>query len=450
MRGVRSLQGRLLVLVLGLVLASWAAVAAITWRGVRHELDELLDAHLAQAAALLVAQQLGEGDEEHALDAPMLHKYAPRVAFQVFQEGGLHLRSANAPLAPMLPGQGGRADGFHDVHIDGVAWRVFGTVARRGETTVLVGEQKASRSTILRAVLAGTLQPMLLGLPVLALSVWAAVAGGTAPLRRAAAALRARGAGDLSPVAVGKVPTELAPLLEALNAMFERLGELLDSERRFTADAAHELRTPIAAIRAQAQVALEEVDDVNRRRALRQAMDGCDRASRVIEQLLTLSRLEAEPASRLQAVDLAALSREVVAEVAASAPAAQHALGLDVQPGSCQVAGNPTLLKVLMRNLLDNALRYSPRGSAVQVRLQPVGAGGLRWSVGDEGPGMGAADIARLGERFFRVSQTAATGSGLGWSIVRRIAAAHGVELQVTARQPSGLEVALLFSHNGA
>ena len=129
-----------------------------------------------------------------------------------------------------------------------------------------------------------------------------------------------------------------APLLEALDALFERLGWLLNSERRFNA---------------------------SRRRALRQAMDGCDRASRVLEQLPTLSRLEAEPASRPQPVDLAALSREVVAELAASAPAAQHALGLDVQAGLCQVAGNPTLLKLLMRNLLDNALRYSPRGRAV-------------------------------------------------------------------------------------
>jgi two-component system sensor histidine kinase QseC len=143
------------------------------------------------------------------------------------------------------------------------------------------------------------------------------------------------------------------------------------------------------------------------------------------------------------------LARQALADAAESPQNRGHALALEAD-SAIQAQGDPLLAQVLLRNLLDNALRYSPRGSAVQVRLQPAGAGGLRWSVGDEGPGMDAADIARLGERFFRVSQAAAPGSGLGWSIVRRIAAAHGVELQVTARQPTGLEVAVLFPRIGA
>ncbi len=461
---LRSLQGRLLALVLSLVLGLWLISAAVVWRDARQELDELLDAHLAQAAALLVAQQVHEledEDDDRGIDAPSLHRYAPKVAFQVFHEGRLVLRSAQAPLTPMVAdadlgehkARRHSREGFSDVRLDGQAWRVFSTRGAERDVQVHVGEQIDSRAAILRAVLRGALWPLLLALPLLALALWWAVRRGTRPLRELGQRLAERQPQDLQPVQLGAdTPSEMAPLLEALNRLFERIAELLAAERRFTADAAHELRTPIAAIRTQAQVALGESDDALRRHALQATLQGCDRATRLVDQLLTLARLEAGAQPAGTPVELRALAQRVLAELAPAALARGQDLTLEA-PEPCPVNGNDTLLAVLLRNLADNALRYSPPGAQVLVRLA-AGDGRVRLTVADSGPGLAEADLARLGERFFRVldagHSASQSGSGLGWSIVRRIAAAHGAGVRV-ARSPAlgGLEVVVEFAQAG-
>lgn len=218
-------------------------------------------------------------------------------------------------------------------------------------------------------------------------------------------------------------------MVASLNDLFGRIGSLLEAERRFTADAAHELRTPIAAIRIQAQVALGEADAAQRQHALQATLDGCDRATRLVEQLLTLSRLESEAALGMAAVDLGALAQRVLAELVPKALANGQTLELEAADG-CIVAGEETLLAVLVRNLADNALRYSPPGAHVLADLRRAD-GTIVLSIEDSGPGLSEAERARLGERFFRVAGTAASGSGLGWSIVRRIAAVHQFDLRV-------------------
>jgi len=426
----RSLQGRLMALMLCVVVVVWLATAVLTWMDARHELDELLDSHLAQAASLLVVQQTQEiEDDDRSVDAPTLHRYAPKVAFQVFHENRLTLRSANAPTAPMVELQKRFRAGFKTVQIGGTAWRVFGTHGAERDVQVYVGEQINSRNDILWAVLRSTLWPMALALPLLAAALWWAVYRGVAPMRKLGHALAERRPQALHTVTVDDAPLEMAPMIAALNGLFERIATLLESERRFTADAAHELRTPIAAIRAQAQVALGEADDALRRQALHNTLEGCDRATRLVEQLLTLSRLEAAAMPTAAPVDLSALSRRVVAELAPRAIGKNQTLALEAtQP--CSLAGNETLLAVLVRNLVDNAVRYSPPSARVKVSVQ-CQAGRVAFSVEDSGPGMAEADCQRLGERFFRVTGSDESGSGLGWSIVRRIACVHGLDLQV-------------------
>jgi len=435
-----SLQGRLVGLVVGLVAALWIAVTAFVWVETRHELDELHDGHLAQAAALLVAQNLREIEDDAPVDAPLLHRYAPRVAFQVWHEGRLALRSANAPTAPMVSAPGRSASGFETIEIDGHGWRVFATRGAERDVQVYVGERSDARAAILRAVLRGLLAPLALALPLLALAGWWAVRRGLLPLRRLGDTLAQRRPDALLPVALDDVPSEMAPMLAALNDLFVRIAALMETERRFTADAAHELRTPIAAIRAQAQVALGEADDAARRHALEATVEGCDRATRLVEQLLTLSRLEAGGAPARAPVDLVALARTVVAALAPQAIAHGQDLGLDAPP-ACQVPGDETLLAVLLRNLVDNALRYSGAGAAVQVRVERHGAQ-ARLVIADAGPGIAEADRARLGERFFRVLGSSASGSGLGWSIVERIVAVHHGSLRSgSSATLGGLEV---------
>ena len=437
----RSLQGRLLVLVLGVVAVVWLGAAVLTWRDARHELDELLDGHLAQAAALLVVQQAREIEEgEHSADAPVLHKYAPKVAFQVFHEGRLALRSPNAPELPMA--QAGRhfKTGFRTVEIGGTAWRVFAAYGAERDTQVYVSEQVASRGAILWAVLRSVLWPMLLALPALALASWGAVYSGMAPLRRLGRVLAQRRPQALQPVAMPDAPSEMQPMIGALNGLFGRIAELIDAERRFTADAAHELRTPIAAIRAQAQVALREDDPVLRRHALEATLAGCDRATRLVEQLLTLSRLEAGAAPEMALVDLGEIARQVAAEAAPRGIAKEQVIELSAD-APCRVMADATLAGVLIRNLVDNAILYSPERAKVRLAVSRSD-GFVRLTVHDSGSGLAPADAARLGERFFRGLGTGVSGSGLGWSIVRRIAGVHGATVNTgTSQQLGGLSV---------
>lgn len=434
-----SLQARLLALVLGLVAIVWLGAAAATWIDARHELDELLDGHLAQAAALLVVQQAGEGgDDDDVADAPSLHKYAPRVAFQVFHGGRLVMRSANAGATPMSS----ITRGFETVRLTGGSeWRVFATRVDQGNVQVYVGERIEMRNDILRAVLRSLLWPLFFALPLLALAAWWAVRQGLAPLRQLSRLLDQRRAQALEPVVLDHAPLEMVPLLKALNQLFERIGGMVESERRFTADAAHELRTPIAAIRAQAQVAMGAgADEAQRQHALQATLAGCDRATRLVEQLLTLSRLEAAPAAPMATLDLSALTRRVAAELAPVALARQQKLELEA-PARCDVAGDDMLLGVLVRNLLDNAMRYSPDGATIRIDVSREDGAALL-QLQDSGAGMSEAQMARLGERFYRVLGSDQPGSGLGWSIVRRIAQVHGAQVAVArSRALGGLAV---------
>jgi len=344
------------------------------------------------------------------------------VVFQVWHDDVLALRSANAPAQPMSRYR----RGFATLAIDGIEWRVFAARGAESDTQVYVGEQIASRAGILWAVMRGALWPMAVALPLLTVLGWWAVREGLLPMRRLSQIIARREAHALAPVAVADAPTEMLPLIASLNGLFQRIAALLESERRFTADAAHELRTPIAAIRVQAQTALISVDDASRRHALQATLAGCDRAAHLVGQLLLLSRLEQQTdAPPAAAVDLSILTRQVVAELAKHGARQESVVAARAQE-SCVIDGDQALLAVLVRNLVDNAIRYSPRGARIRIAVAKED-GCTRLHVEDGGPGMSEEQLARLGERFFRVLGSDQVGSGLGWSIVRRIAAATDV-----------------------
>ena len=437
LRRLKSLQARLLAPLLALLTVVWLGAASMIWFDTRHELDELLDGHLAQAAALLVMQQGAAHETDRAQEAPMLHKYEPKVAFQVFHEGRLVMHSSNAGSTPISS----QAEGFSSVRLgDDDQWRVFATRGSESDVQVYVGEQTESRDSILWAVLQGVLLPLILALPLLALLGWWAVRQGLAPVRQLVQLLGRRTPQALEPLELTHLPSEMQPMVQALNALFQRIEQMMISERRFTADAAHELRTPIAGIRAQAQVALGAGDDdAQREHALQSTLAGCDRATRLVEQLLTLARLEAAPATPGAAgerLDLSALARRVAANLAPTALARHQLLELDADaPGP--VSGDETLIGVLLRNLIDNALRYSPDHAQVWVSVA-VESGQTVLRVHDSGAGMTGPEMARLGERFFRVLGSEQPGSGLGWSIVKRIAAVFDAQVEVSRSEKLG------------
>ena len=424
-----SLQQRLITRTLGAVLVVWMGTAAFVGYEAQHEVDELLDAHLAQSAALLVVQQNATpDDDEPLLDAPTLHKYAHRVAYQVFDEGRLVMHSPNVAHTPMAQ----HTEGFETLTLaDGNAWRIFAAPGRTREVQIYVAERVDSRDEILRAVLRGFLPPLTLALPLLLVGLWWNVRDGLHPLQRLRQLLLKRDTQALDPVRLPDTPQEVQPLLDALNDLLHRLAQRMETERRFTADAAHELRTPIAAIRAQAQVALSAgTNDNVRQLALQDALLGCDRASRVVEQLLTLARVEGPQDVSAESFRLDQLAQQILADFTPEALRRGQTLAL-IAPDALTVKGQSTLWHILLRNLLDNALRYSPDGATVHIQAQRLENGQVELTVQDSGPGLAPADLTRLGERFFRVLGTSATGSGLGWSIVRHIAALQHIEVAV-------------------
>ena len=420
-----SLKRRLLLGVLAVVAAVWLATATYSYLDARHEVNELLDAHLAQSASLIVAQvghDLEEIDLEHA---PNGDRRAAHVAFQVWERGTvLRLHSAGAPSSRLSALE----EGYSDATIGGRRWRVFSTWDAGHRILVQIAERDETRREIAAGIAANLLLPLLFALPVLALFVWLGIGRAVSPLDRLGQDAQARRADDLHPFAEQGAPREVLPLVRSLNALFERVARLIENERRFTADAAHELRTPLAALKTQAQVAKAAQDETSRRHALDGVIEGCDRATRLVEQLLTLARLEPQAAHPTERFDLAGLAREVIAELAPFALAKEVEIELR-RADPVAVEGQRALLSVLLRNLVDNAVRYSPRGSGVKVDVA-AGGEGATLCVTDAGPGVAPGERARLGQRFYRVLGTGEPGSGLGISIAQRIAELHSARLR--------------------
>jgi len=438
-----SLQARTTLLVVAVTSAVWISASAAMWLDTRRELAMLLDAHLTQAASFLATGRRGEDEElEHGRSAVM-RPYAPRVAFQVFDRSTLQSKSGDAPSEPFVP-LDSQESALTTVEVKGTAWRVFSATTSDRDVRIIVAEQVAARNDIALAVLRSTLWPMLLALPLLAATVIFAVRGGLRPMKRLGDTLAARLPTALDPIPTGNTPAEMRPMVEALNGLFGRIRDLLDSERRFTADAAHELRTPIAAIRAQAQAAFTVVDAVARQHALRSTIEGCDRAARLIDQLLFLARLESGVTPDFAMLDMADLARQVLAEATPNALIKEQHLELEA-PEPYPVAGSTDLLRALIRNLVDNAIRYSQMGARISVTLGRED-GRTVVAIEDTGPGLDESERLRLGDRFYRGKASQASGSGLGWSIARRIAELHRLEVAVD-RSPElgGLRVRLTF-----
>jgi two-component system sensor histidine kinase QseC len=435
-----SLRQRLLLLVLGVMALVWGGAAVFTYLDARHELDELLDAHLAQAATLLIAQSAHELDDVETEHAPLLHKYSRNIAFQVWEKGQvLKLHSANAPAMPL----GKTTPGFSDTMIDGKHWRVFSTWDNSSELLIHVAELADMRAGLAREVIDHLLLPLWIALPLLAGLLWWVIAASLRPLVKLTQAVASRQPDSLAPLEVA-VPREVTPLIERLNHLFARIGKLIENERRFTADAAHELRTPVAGIKAQLQVAQGAGDMAERKRALDKAIQGCNRATHLIGQLLTLARLESAGTDNLQSCRLHVLVASVMAELAPTALESGARLALQGDE-NIWVNGLPALLQVLVRNLLDNAVRYTPVGTLVQVDVfRSEGKPCLR--VSDNGLGLPAEELAKISQRFYRPLGTSASGSGLGLSIVRRIAEIHQADLQIGAgAEGGGLSITVVF-----
>lgn len=443
-----SLQGRLLLLLLAGLAVVWAAMLGAGYHEITRQVGQLADLRLQQGARTLLALDLKRlarvADSDEDRSARIRHgetaDHMQPLMFQVWSRTGvLQLASDDAPAAPF-----DSSEGYATRAADGRSWRSFSVYDEHHGYWLVVLEPLAVRERPVREVAEQVGEVAFFALPVLMLLVWVGVRTGLSPLDRMSRAIGTRDAGNLDRIQLDKVPNEAAPLVEALNALLARLSRSLDRERAFTADAAHELRTPLAAIRVQAEVALNAQDDASRRRALAQVIAAVDRASHLAQQLLTLARLEHGGALKQETVDLAALAAECMARRANDATA--RGIDIELEAGhECRLQGDPATLGILIDNLLDNAIKYGVEGSHVRVSVQRVDDA-VELTVADDGPGIGETDPTRLHDRFFRGEGVSATGSGLGLSIVERIAAAHaGAVSAAPGLGGAGLAISIRF-----
>jgi len=339
--------------------------------------------------------------------------------------------------------------GFTNVDSGSGAWRVFSTLA--DGQVVQVAQPMSVRRELAASLALRTVLPLVAVVPFLALVVWFSIARGLAPLTRVAAAVGQRSSRSLDALPEAGLPAEIQPLVHALNGLLGRLGRALVAQRAFIADAAHELRTPLTAVYLQAQLLERAATDDERRAAMDTLKHGLERATHLVEQLLTLAREEPDVATRPFApVDLAALAHSVVGDHATIAVARGLDLGL-ARADAAVVEGDAAGLRTLLSNLVDNALRYTPLGGRVDVAVESRD-GGAVITVRDSGPGIPAAERARVFDRFYRAPSIAAAdlaGSGLGLAIVRRIAERHGAEVALGTGIPEdgreGLGVTVFF-----
>jgi signal transduction histidine kinase len=302
-------------------------------------------------------------------------------------------------------------------------------------------EAREAREEIAEALGKSLVWPLAAALPALALAIWLGVGSGLRPLRELRAQLARRGASDLAPLDTARAPAEIEPLVAELNRLFSRIEQAMGRERRLTADAAHELRTPLAVLSTQAQVARRAQDEASRNEALDALVDGAERAARLIEQMLTLARLESGQTAAATSLELREIVRAAMAEVASRALA--KGIELELAEGApVWLEAHGALLGVLARNLIDNAVRYTQPGGRVEAAVHP----GPRLEIRDNGPGVPAGELSRLGERFHRLAGQNESGSGLGLSIVLRIAELHGARVVFApADAGRGLAVSVLF-----
>lgn len=458
---MRSIRMFLLVSISLLVIVVFILAAVASYNRARYETDELFDAELAQTARILRStlgmtaarngfssfkapdistldwKSMG-GVSENIERTQLGHAYERKIMFQVFSQGKLVLRTDNSPLAQDWAPE----EGFQKLH----EWHLFTLVD--ADTSYTVGERGDIRDEVARKIALSSLYPSLLALPVLLFFLMMALQRGLQPLRDLDKYIQTRNKDNLDTIELVTATDEILPIIESLNNLLARLRRSLESERRFTALASHEMRTPLAVLKVAAQNALKADDETSRIAMLKDIDVGVDRASRLISQLLTLSRLEQDsPGFEIVSLDILPLLREEIAALYPIALQRMQTIELIAEEESVQIRTIPQLFPLVIRNLIDNAIKYSPDHGYVQVRLFRKNGGVHLW-VDDSGLGIPPGERSRVFERFYRISgaNEKTVGSGLGLAIVRRIAELLGATIELdSSSELDGLSVRIAF-----
>ncbi|HEY0065592.1 MAG TPA: ATP-binding protein [Telluria sp.] len=431
-----SLRGRLLWFLLAAISIAAVVQASIAYRTALANADQIFDYHMQQMALALRSgtplSNTDARDAEQAENNELLVQVWTPDGVQTFRT----ISNARLPQHAVL--------GFSNVRENNTTYRVFSI--QTPTQTLQVAQDMAVRRNMAGNMALRTVGPIAVMMPILMLVVWWVVSGSLKPVARVRKQVAARQADDLSPVSEAGLPDEVLPLVQELNLLFGRVKTAFEAQQHFVADAAHELRTPLAALKLQA-LSLERAESSEARGvAVGRLTAGIERATRLVEQLLVLARQEASDASgaSVAPVGLADLARRAVADMAGAAQHKGVDLGLQ-RADEVAVRGQGDALMILMRNLVDNAIKYTPQGGTVDVTVSGAAEGALL-VVEDSGPGIAPEERERVFDRFYRIAGSEAGGSGLGLAIIKAIAEHHGAQLTLgQSERLGGLQVAIKF-----
>lgn len=450
----RSLKKQLLLSLLTSLLLVWGVTAYISYKQTRDEVTELFNAELAQSARVVHAfvenmvrqralTKLWERDKTPELfDTPILgHKYERKIAFQLRSvKEGLVLRSESAPEFALSLTR----NGYSETMLDGQLWHVFSLSTENGNYVIHVGQRDDIRRELVEGIAGQQVIGFLIALPILGMMIWWIVSRTLSPVNQVKEQLASRAAGYLQPLSIDNLPDEVLPVVTQINSLFAMLEQAFANERNFTSDASHELRTPLAGLLTQIQVAQKTTDTQMRDQALQKAQQAVSRMTHTVQQLLTLSRVQHQQAGiAKQSVDVNEALIEVISDLDHAARDKRIDVELQGEPGLL-IDANPQLFQVLIRNLIDNAIKYSPIEGHIKVVCRRE-KNRLQLTVDDSGPGVADDDYQRITQRFYRCVETANSveGSGLGLSIVQRIVALHAADIDFAKSGLGGLQARL-------
>ena len=459
-------------LILRLLIATTLLVGGGAWFGykdVKHETRELFDAQLARSARLLLSLVLADSgkinlssiqkhldenqlqtpyqddDDEHDEDNEELttgHVYETKLGFQIWdKEGNLLLKSSNLPVTPIS----GSKLGFSNIHYLGNDWRIFSLESIGLGYRCITAERIDVRNDLISKIFSNLLILFIVLVPVLSLTMWFAINRGLSPLHNLASQINHRGAEKLDSISESNLPTEIQTISAALNQLLGRLKSALNREKRITSDAAHELRTPLAAVRLHAELAKSATSKDDSEKAITQVLRGIDRTTHLVDQLLALARLEPDAFSAT--LKPQEISQLIIEESALLAPFAEQKnidLSFLVSP---QLVANvdETALRLLIRNLLNNAISYTQPQGHVTISLYQQFAQACI-TVEDDGPGIPEFEQDRIFERFYRIENHDTPGCGIGLSIVNRVVELHKASIKLeTPDSGKGLSITVGF-----
>jgi two-component system, OmpR family, sensor histidine kinase TctE len=453
----RSLFSEILDWMLAPLLLVWPMSVGFTFLVAQGLSNGPFDRALGDSV-LAVADQVRETEKGMRLSLPPAARDILRsdeldvITYQVIGHEGELLggdRDMPVPLAYEVIAPG--AVRFRDDRVRGIdvrvayLWLEGALTGNQRPVLIQVAETLEKRTRLANEIIKGVILPQFVVLPIAVLLVWFGLTRGIAPVEALSAKLRARKENDFSPINLRDAPEEMHVLVRSFNELLERLEKNVAAQRRFVADAAHQLKTPLAGLRMQAELALRESSREEIERSLKQIARGSQQATRLANQLLSLARAEnhALLILPLTPVDLVGIARQMTTDWVPAALAAGHDLGFEAFENTLQCKGNATLLGEMLKNLLDNAIRYTPSGGRITVRV--FGGEPISLEVEDTGPGVAPAQRERVFEPFYRVPEAGSEGTGLGLAIVREIARQHGASVTLHAADPHGLIVRVVF-----